>query len=69
MKQKKLPSLGNLAIFCPACPQPDINLPKEWESDPKRYSLHILSMIIMLTILDGYILGVLSLMAIFLLNT
>jgi hypothetical protein len=29
---------GGLAIFCPACPQPDINLPKEWDKDPKRYS-------------------------------
>ena len=28
---------GNLAIFCPACPQPGINLPKEWDQDPKRY--------------------------------
>lgn len=28
---------GDLAIFCPACPQPDINLPKDWDQDPKRY--------------------------------
>ena len=28
---------GGLAIFCPACPQPGINLPKEWDQDPKRY--------------------------------
>lgn len=28
---------GGLAIFCPACPQPGINLPKEWNQDPKRY--------------------------------
>jgi hypothetical protein len=28
---------GGLAIFCPACPQPDINLPKEWDEDPERY--------------------------------
>jgi len=28
---------GSLAIFCPACPQPGINLPKEWKQDPKKY--------------------------------
>ena len=31
------PQPGNLAIFCPACPQPGINLPQGWETDPKRY--------------------------------
>lgn len=25
---------GNLAIFCPACPQPGINLPPHWEDLP-----------------------------------
>lgn len=25
-----------LANFCPACPQPGLNLPDNWESDPKR---------------------------------
>jgi hypothetical protein len=42
------PKPGTLAIFCPACPQPDINLPQEWESDPRRYWLYILSIIIVL---------------------
>ena len=27
---------GGLAIFCPACPQPGINLSKEWDQDPKK---------------------------------
>jgi hypothetical protein len=27
---------GGLAIFCPACPQPGINLPSNWDQDPKR---------------------------------
>ena len=40
--------IGDLAIFCPACPQPDINLPQGWESDPRRYQLHMLSIIAML---------------------
>ena len=29
---------GGLAIFCPACPQPGINLPSRWDQDPKRYA-------------------------------
>jgi len=24
---------GDLAIFCPACPQPGVNLPDGWEND------------------------------------
>ena len=32
---------GELAIFCPACPQPGVNLPKNWEKDPKRYVINI----------------------------
>lgn len=27
---------GSLAIFCPACPQPGINLPENWKKDQKR---------------------------------
>ena len=28
---------GELAIFCPACPQPGINLPDNWKNDNARY--------------------------------
>jgi hypothetical protein len=28
--------LGQLAWFCPACPQPGINLPDDWEEDPEE---------------------------------
>lgn len=28
---------GELANFCPACPQPGINLPDNWSKDPNRY--------------------------------
>lgn len=28
--------LGGLALFCPACPQPGINLPINWEEDPSQ---------------------------------
>ena len=28
---------GGLALFCPACPQPGINLPDDWKDDPNPY--------------------------------
>jgi len=27
---------GDLALFCPACPQPGINLPNNWQSQPDQ---------------------------------
>ena len=27
---------GSLALFCPACPQPGVNLPDDWKSDPQQ---------------------------------
>ena len=27
---------GSLALFCPACPQPGINLPDGWQNDTKK---------------------------------
>jgi hypothetical protein len=34
---------GGLAIFCPACPQPGINLSEDWKNDERRcVSLHFL---------------------------
>jgi hypothetical protein len=27
---------GSLAMFCPTCPQPGINLPDGWENDPEQ---------------------------------
>ena len=29
---------GGLATFCPACPQPNINLPSDWKDDVNRYA-------------------------------
>lgn len=29
---------GSLALFCAACPQPGINLPTDWKSDPDELS-------------------------------
>jgi len=37
---------GGLAIFCPACPQPGVNLPKEWDRDPKRYQSSLYNLLI-----------------------
>lgn len=28
------PRQGSLALFCPACPQPEINLPENWKELP-----------------------------------
>ena len=27
---------GDLAIFCPTCPQPGVNLPSDWKNDEQR---------------------------------
>jgi hypothetical protein len=31
------PGPGDLALFCPACPQPGINLADNWVDDPDQY--------------------------------
>ena len=36
---EKYPSPGDLAIFCPACPQPGINLPENWKEIYDRFVL------------------------------
>lgn len=28
---------GELAVKCPACPNPTVNLPPGWENDRRRY--------------------------------
>jgi hypothetical protein len=28
---------GSMAVFCPACPQPGINLPEDWKT---RYNVY-----------------------------
>ena len=32
---------GQLTIFCPACPQPGINLADNWKEDPARFVLDV----------------------------
>jgi hypothetical protein len=29
--EESIPGPGELALFCPACPQPNLNLPKQWK--------------------------------------
>lgn len=37
---------GELVIFCPACPQPGINIPANWKDDPNRHDLlHVIQSI------------------------
>ena len=36
MTENLLPDSGLLAFFCLSCPQPGINLPSNWESDPDQ---------------------------------
>lgn len=42
----KEPRQGDLALFCPACPQPGINLPPEWKSKYDRYVLYFMHSIV-----------------------
>ena len=30
------PGASDLALFCPACPQPGVNLPDNWKSQPEQ---------------------------------
>ena len=36
------PSDGSMAVFCPACPQPGINLPNDWNTRYKPYAIIIM---------------------------
>jgi len=31
------PQAAELALFCPACPQPGINLPENWKEDARQW--------------------------------
>ena len=35
------PMPGELANFCPACPQPGINIPENWYLEPEKYVLDV----------------------------
>ncbi|KAH9912946.1 uncharacterized protein B0H18DRAFT_889089, partial [Fomitopsis serialis] len=34
---REAPGNGDLAHFCPACPQPGVNIPMDWEVDDRKY--------------------------------
>jgi hypothetical protein len=36
-EETTVPKAGELANFCPACPQVGVNLPHDWELDPQRW--------------------------------
>jgi hypothetical protein len=36
-KKAKDVTPGQLAVFCPACPQVGVNIPENWKADPARY--------------------------------
>ncbi|KAN0135024.1 hypothetical protein V8E53_007142 [Lactarius tabidus] len=42
--EQDTPEDGSMAIFCPVCPQPGVNLPDDWKT---KYSLHLIRTFIM----------------------
>jgi hypothetical protein len=55
---------GTLTVFCPACPQPGINIPEDWKKDPARYGQYSKQNSFSICFVDGYISVCLSLMEI-----
>lgn len=45
------PPVGSIAIFCPTCPQPTVNLPEDWKLDKNRYYLNAILHIFLLIFL------------------
>jgi hypothetical protein len=39
----QMPGPGDLALFCPTCPQPGVNLADDWEEDPDQSVIHCFS--------------------------
>src|ERR1700761_5549780 len=42
------PRDGSMAVFCPACPQPGINLPDDWKTRYTRYDVFPITLISLL---------------------
>jgi len=36
------PGPGDLAVFCPTCPQPGINIPEGWKEEGEQYVLYMI---------------------------
>jgi len=32
-----MPGPGDLAVFCPTCPQPGVNIPEGWKEEGEQY--------------------------------
>jgi hypothetical protein len=54
----KKPEAGSLALFCAACPQPNINLPAGWSNDPVKCVNYFSSLYCNLFLKDGSICAV-----------
>jgi hypothetical protein len=54
---------GGLAVFCPTCPQPGVNLPDDWREDDQKYGEPPKLIKSLKSMLGGYTQGALSLMA------
>jgi hypothetical protein len=46
---------GELAIYCPACPQPGVNIPENWKDDPARQVKLCLNILLLKIATDGCI--------------
>jgi hypothetical protein len=47
-----VPSEGGLALFCPACPQPGINTPADWQEQPRYVNIPLLTRLFKLAICE-----------------
>jgi hypothetical protein len=39
-QEEDSPADGSMAVFCPACPQPGVNLPEDWK---ERYTPYVVT--------------------------
>ncbi|KAG2003192.1 hypothetical protein CC2G_003814 [Coprinopsis cinerea AmutBmut pab1-1] len=37
----RAPEEGEMALYCAACPQPDVNLPADWRDDPEQWKYYV----------------------------
>jgi hypothetical protein len=44
--EKEIVPDGSMAIFCPACPQPGINIPDDWKT---KYTPYVITLYITLS--------------------
>ncbi len=44
---------GSMAIFCPACPQPGLNLPEDWQNRYNKYVIDVHILYVLIQYLKG----------------